>query len=234
MKSIAGGLLVALVLVTAGAVLWSQAGFTNRVAEAHRRLALLQYDPGAAIDSTTGSWDQRWWQTGMLAEDVQRHRAKVTYWLARYQSLTPLLTVTGPQAVKDAVVLFAAANAAFRTSDPETGDRKQAVERLDGVIQAYADVLHADPSHEDAAYNYEYVVRVRDTIAKGRKPLHAALNRTDTIHADLPPGPTIHGRSGAPPDAVDLGEFQTLVPMMFKEREDQTEPGRGAPVRRKG
>ncbi len=234
MKSIAGGFVVALLLLAAGAVLWSQAGFSNRVAEAHRRLAVLQYDPGVAIDSTTGSWDARRWQTGMLAEDVQRHRATVTYWLARYDALTPLLTRTGPEAVKDPVVLFAAANATFRTSAPEVGDRREATERLDRVMQAYADVLRVDPSHVDAAYNYEYVARVRDTIAKGRKPLHPVPNPTDAIRADLPIGPTVHGRPGAPPPSVDLSEFKTLTPMMYKEREEQMKPGRGGPQRRKG
>ena len=63
----------------------------------------------------------------------KRHRATVTYWLARYDSLAESRWPTGQQAVNDPTLLFVAANAAFRTSAPQVGDRKAAVERLDGV-----------------------------------------------------------------------------------------------------
>jgi hypothetical protein len=234
MKTIAAGFLLAIVFIGAAAVLWSQAGLTVRVAEAHRQLATLQYDSNAAIDSTTTDWNLRRWQSGMLGADVEHHRATVTYWLARYHALTPLLDTTGPEAVKDPVVRLAAANAAFRTSSPETGDHKAAAERLDNVMQAYAELLRLDPSNLDAAYNYEYVARVRDTVAKGRSVLKPLPNPTDTIRADLPPGPTIHGRPGAPPATVNMGDFKTLTPMKYEEREEMAEPGRGSIQRRRG
>jgi hypothetical protein len=234
MKTIAGGLVLALVLIAAGAVFWSQSQLTRRVADAHLKLATLRYDSDDATDATTSAWDQRRWQMGTLADDVTRYRATLTYWLGRYQALTPLLSVTGALAVKDSSVMFAAANAAYRTSNPEAGDHKMAVERLDSVLQAYADLLRLDPSHADAAYNYEYVARVRDAIAKGKKPMHGGVNPTDTIQADLPVGPTVHGRPGAPPPEINMGEFKTLTPMKFEEREEQAEPGRGTFQRRRG
>ena len=234
MKTIAGGLILALGLMAAGLVAWSQAQLTRRVADAHLQLATLRYHSDDATDSTTDAWNVRRWQMGALAGDVDRHRTTVTYWLGRYQALTPMLEVTGALAPKDSAVLFAAANAAYRTSNPEVGDRKAAVERLDGVMQAYADLLRMDPTHLEAAYNYEYVARVRDTIAKGKKPMHSGLNPTDTIQADLPVGPTVHGRPGAPPPEIDLGEFKTLTPMKFEEREEQSDPSRGTFQRRKG
>jgi hypothetical protein len=52
---------------------------------------------------------------------------------------------------------------------------------------------------------------------------------------DLPPGPTVHGWPGAPPPGVDLGEFKTLTPMKYEEREEQqTDPGQGTFQRRRG
>ena len=71
-------------------------------------------------------------------------------------------------------MLLLAANAAFRASAPQGADRRDAVERLDGVIRAYAEVLRKDPSDADAAYNYEYVVRLRDTLAKAPAPQERA------------------------------------------------------------
>ena len=130
--------------------------------------------------------------------------------------------------------MFAAANAAFRTSNPEAGDHKIAVERLDSVLQAYADVLRLDPSHVDAAYNYEYVARVRDAIAKGQE--------ADAWRCQ--PDRHFSGRSArwaddawaprGPPPEITMGEFKTLTPMKFDEREEQTEPGRGTFQRRRG
>ena len=234
MKAVVLGLILALVLLVAGGVAWAQAELSSRVADAHQRIATLRYDAGDALDSATNAWTERRWQMGALADEVQRHRTTMTYWLARYQALTPLLDLTGALAVKDSGVLFAAANAAFRRSSPETGDRKRAVERLDNVVQAYADILRLDPSHLDAAYNYEYVARIRDTIARGKTPLHAVPNPTDAIRADLPTGPTVHGRPGMPPPEVDMATFKTLTPMKYEEREEMAEPGRGSIQRRRG
>ena len=235
MKTIVGGFIIAVILLAAGAVLWAEAGTTSTFADAQERLTTLRYPTMDAIDSTNDRWPVRRWQLGTLGEDINRYRTGLTYWLGRNKALTPLLEATGAGAVKDANVMFVAANALFRTSDPEGPDRKAAVERLDGVMQAYADVLRLDPTHEDAAFNYEYVARLRDMIAKNRKPLRAIVNPTDTIQDDLPPGPTVHGWPGAPPPSVDLGEFKTLTPMKFEEREEQqADPGQGTFQRRKG
>jgi hypothetical protein len=234
MRTVVGGLILAILFVAAGAAFWSQAALANRVGEAHRRLATLKYDSDAALDSTSGVWDGNRWQMGLLNDDVQRHRANVTYWMGRYKALTPMIDLTGNEAVKDSTVLFAAANASYRESTPETGDRKIAVERLDKVMQGYADVMRLDPAFVDASYNYEYVARVRDTIAKGKKPAHPPINPTDSIKGDLPTGPTIHGLPGFPPAEVDLGDFKTLTPMKYEEREEQTDPGRGTFQRRRG
>ena len=95
MKTIAGGLILALGLMAAGWVAWSQAQLTRRVADAHLQLATLRYHSDDATDSTTDAWNVRRWQMGALAGDVDRHRTTVTYWLGRYQALTPMLEVTG-------------------------------------------------------------------------------------------------------------------------------------------
>ena len=50
MRSVVGGLLLALVLVAVAAVLWSEAAVARRVADAHQRLATLNYDHDDGID----------------------------------------------------------------------------------------------------------------------------------------------------------------------------------------
>jgi hypothetical protein len=235
MKSVVGALLVALLLFAGGALAWNQAAYTRRVADAHQRLATLHYDEEEGLERT--SVLDRVPFPGSLDADVERHQATITYWLSRYQALTELTSATGPQAPADPELLLVAANAAFRASAPQSGDRRAAVERLDGVIQAYADVLRKAPTLADAAFNYEFVARLRDSLAKA-PPSRAARDKkpeaADEPGFDLPVGPTVHGRPGGPPEGTDMSDFKTLTPMRFDEREEQMDPGRGRKIQRKG
>jgi hypothetical protein len=232
MKTIIVSILVAIVLFGGALVAWQQAEAATGLADAHLRLATLRHVHTDAVSASEnqGAAPSRWrirpWQ-----DDEQRHRATVSYWLARYDELKPWLEATGPQEVRDASLLFAAANAAFRDSRYEEGDRKAAVERLDGVIQAYANLLRLDPGMSDAAYNYEYVSRLRDALARNRPRPKPAQEVIDS--PDLPTGPTVHGHPGAPPVGVKGDEFKTITPMRFDEREETT-PGPGKKQQRKG
>lgn len=241
MRSVVGGLVLAVLLFAAGALSWSEAAATRRVAQSHLRLATLHYDADEDADRPNPLLD-RLPGMGSLANDVDRHNATVAYWLARYQSLADTSGANGAgPAPDDPALLFVAANAQFRASGSRTADAKMAVERLDGVIQAYADVLRRDPSMTDAAYNYEFVARLRDTIARekpatraAREKKLAAAARPEEVSVDLPAGPTIHGLPGGPPEGVPMSDFKTLSPMRYDEREEQMEPGRGKAIRRKG
>ena len=138
----------------------------------------------------------------------------------------------------DPEIMLVAANAAFRASLVNTADRPGTIERLDAVIQGYADALRRAPDNADASYNYEYVSRFRDTFAKSRAPARGATApkaapAVDDGSMDLPAGPTIHGAPGGPPPATTMERFKTITPPRFDERE-QGDPGRGAPARRKG
>lgn len=236
MKSVGGGLVVAVILFVAGAVAWAQAQLTRRVADAHQRLATLDYDLDDDIDEARTVWN-RIPIPGSAVEDVERHRATVSYWLARYESLSELTRAAGPLAPRDPHVLFIAANAAFRAADAQNIDRKAAIERLDGVSQAYADILRKAPDQIEAAYNYELVTRMRDALGKApargaKKPAPAPKPEPPSV--DLPPGPTVHGRPGGPPEGTDMSDFKTITPMRYDEREEQSDPGRGKEIRRKG
>lgn len=246
MKSVLTGGILAVVLFVAAAASWGEARMARGISEAHRRLATLHYDADDNLDQVSTIWNRVPWPGGASGGDVQRQRATVSYWRAQYQSLNDLTQVTGAQALTDPAMLFVAANASFRASMPEMGDRKGAVSRLDTVVQAYADVLRRDPNATDAAYNYEYVSRLRDEFAKAparptAKDLKAqremaikAAADAGSVSVDLPAGPTIHGRPGGPPEGTDMSDFKTISPMRYDEREEQMDPGRGKEFRRKG
>ena len=157
--------------------------------------------------------------------------------MVRYDSLAEIPLATGQQAVTDPSLLLVAANAAFRNSAPQAGDRKAAVERLDAVIQQYAEVLRKEPNDADAAYNYEFVSKMRDTLAKApakASPRDKKPAKTELVSVDLPTGPTVHGRPGAPPEGTADERFQDHQPMRYDEREEQMDPGRGKEIKRKG
>ena len=235
MKTLIGRLLIAALLLAGAAASWSEATVARRVAEAYERFATLHYDRDDGIGETASVLDRVPLPIDTLGSDVRRHRTTVSYWRGEYGALS------APADVKDAgaadpTVMLMRANASYRGSLDRLDD-PAILERLDGIVEAYAEVLRADPSQADASYNYEYVVKFRDRLAKLRprdRSTKGAPKRDPEIESvDLPTGPTIYGRPGGPPPEIPGSEFKTIAPMPYDERE-QTEPGKGAAPRRRG
>jgi hypothetical protein len=238
MRYIAAGLIVAALLFAAGTVSLAESRHARRLAEAHERLATLQYTDEDDLESDATLVDRLPPPLGLAQGTEARHSATVAYWLARYTTLTEMANPGNGPALNDPELLFLAANAAFRTSAPQSKDAKGAVARLDTVAQAYADVMRKAPEFSDAAYNYEFVVKLRDQLAKGPKrgarDAKAKPPVPEDVSVDLPTGPTIHGRPGGPPEGESMSDFKTVTPMRYDEREEQMDPGRGQKLRRKG
>ena len=161
MRAIAIRAVLALVLAAGAWLCWREAALVDRSANARMQLALLRYD---AAETTM----PRWTLSDIVLADAQtmvaaarRDAATANYWRARYIEAMDV----GRQDI-DPDLLLIAANATFRASQREGHAGPQAVQRLDGVLQAYASVLKAAPRQADAAYNYEFVARLRDAIAR--------------------------------------------------------------------
>jgi hypothetical protein len=232
-KSIVIRIAVALVLAAGAWLCWREARLIDRAADARMALSLLHYDAvGLAAPRWTLS-DVVLSETHPLAADARRDQATAGYWRGRYADAMDI----GRQEI-DRDLLLIAANASFRASQREGTVGQPAVQRLDGVLQAYAAVLKAAPRQAEAAYNYEFVARVRDGIARasaGRaKPDAPAPAPPRTETSDLPIGPTLHGQPGAPPPDVKAEDFKIIAPMEFGDREAQPEPTPGGKLPRKG
>jgi hypothetical protein len=238
MKSIAAGLILAVILFAAGTVSLAESRHARRLADAQQRLATVQYTDEGDLASDSTVIDRLPPPVGLDPGTESRHAATVSYWLARYTSLTDLTDAANGPGPSDPQLLLLAANAAYRTSAPQSKDTKAVVARLDSVVQVYADVLRKAPNLSDAAYNYEFVVKLRDTVAKGpQRGARTAKKEPVTPpdeSVDLPIGPTIHGRPGGPPEGESMGDFKTVTPMRYDEREEQMDPGRGKKLQRKG
>jgi hypothetical protein len=220
MRTVLIRLVIAIALAIGAWSSWSEAQRASRMGDATQQIATLRH---SEVD--------RDFDAGTTAT--------VNYWLGQYGDIT----ADTNNAEADAHVLRTVANAAFRRAQQEmtgAGSREPgagaAVQNLDGVMQAYASALKASPRDVEAAYNYEYVARLRDQVARAPqgKPLKRAPAPAQVMAGDLPSGPTIHGRPGAPPPDAKMEDLQMLAPMEYGDREAQPEATPGAKRERKG
>ena len=202
---------------------------------------------GAAVEQSQSiALERRVPMLGKAAEtDARDVRATAGYWRTDYAAIAPQHDANGVITETDPAILLLNANAAFRASQA-SGDRLDTVRRLDTVVKSYAEVLKApacgagdracDGRAMDAAYNYEYAIRTRDQLAKQRGPAgkSAAKMVKQAEETDLPAGPTLHGRPGAPPAAVDMNQFKIVIPKRGEERKDAPDAGKGGQKIRKG
>ncbi len=232
MKTVVTRLIVAIVLSAAAWLSWSEARLAARVADARQQMATLQFQVDDTLTPAASISDYLPGEQGSLSSDIRRIRARVAYWIGGYDDV-----MEEKSQELDPEVLLTAANAAFRASEREAAaPQTQRVQQLDGVLQAYAAVLKASPRHADAAYNYEYVTRVRDEVASRvpGKTAPVAVAKGRGRAGDLPEGNTIHGRPGGPPPAAPTEEFQVIAPMEYGDREAQPEATPGGKIQRKG
>src|SRR3954452_22718287 len=252
MKSAVGPFLLAIVLTLAGSAIWLAGHTETRLADAHKQLVTLQYadaqSMGSAMEQSQSlGLERRVPVLGKAAEtDARDLRAAAGYWRNDYAAIAPQHDANGVITETDPAILLLTANAAFRATQA-SGDRIAPVRRLDTVVKGYAEVLKApacgagdracDGRAIDAAYNYEYAIRARDTLAKQRGPAAAkgaAKVAARSDEGDLPSGPTLHGKPGAPPAAVDMNQFKIVIPKRGEERKDAPDAGKGGQKIRKG
>lgn len=98
------------------------------------------------------------------------------------------------------------------------------MQALDEAIAGYLTVLKGDEWDERAAYNYEYLLRLRDDLAKGRRK---SAPPPDSEDASL-------GTAGAPAKTADMKKFEVYIPLEGEERNEAAEAGKATPNKRKG
>lgn len=232
-------LLIAGVFAVAAWFSWSESKLAARVADTRQQIVTLNYAEADTKPAGTTLSDLLPGDRPRLSDEIRASRASVAYWLGRYSEVA---ADTKDSAV-DADVLLATANAAYRESQRDPGTGTAAVQKLDGVLQAYASALKATaPSAalasvalaKEAAYNYEYVARVRDMVAKAQGKGLKAVVPSAFVGGDLPVGPTIHGAPGAPPPDAKMEDLQMIAPMEYGDREAQPEATPGGKKERKG
>ncbi|MCY4658559.1 MAG: hypothetical protein OXF93_01920 [Acidobacteria bacterium] len=216
----------AVALAAAAALLWSGSRMDRRLAHAQQRSATLDLDGSAAaladIAASLGGPAAGWGFGG--EDDVAARQAAVRYWQGDYAGLlADYADVAGGGGVASPALQFIVANAAYRAGLAAGDDRDRLLRALDGAIGAYLGVLQASDGQRDAAYNYEYLVRLRADVASG---------------ADLPAADQgQHGREGEAPEDAALEEIRIYVPVQREvdpEFDEQPTLGAGGEIRKRG
>lgn len=229
MKEITGYLLSAVVLAALGGVCLAAGIVDREIARTQENVFALRYGESAeALDTAEkylkyGSWIP--WVARSL-NDVRTRRASTHYWQRDYERIVPQdsdpLAGIAPE---NAALQLIAANAAYRKSQAVAKDRTATLRALDAAVNAYLAVLRNAGAPEAAAYNYEYVVRLREDIGKGRR----AVDLTDRAE-DGPAGE----QGGPPPEDANKRDLKILIPLEPGEMDKAIEPGKGTPIERKG
>lgn len=228
MKRIAGWAALTIALAVAGAAFWNAGQLGRRMIAAEQQLLVMDYAAPARefreIAESRSLAARLPWATS-AATDAREASAVSAFWRGDYGTLAA--STSDAEAIEDVdpSILLLSANAAFRLEKPVRGN-PISVQRLERILDTYAEVLKRAPDDFTAAYNYEFVARVRDQLirpgaTRGRAP------------AAKPPE-TIHGTEGGRPDASNMSPFQTLQPLEGDERRDTEEAGKRQPRIRRG
>lgn len=230
MKGIAGCVVGAIALALLGAVALAAGMLDRRVARAQQEFSAQNYGlADRSLDAVEryleyGGWIP-WIANGSLS-DVRTRRAAIRYWSRQYDRIVsdqpdPASAVSSGNIDLQLI----AANAVYRRGQAHAADRRTTLDALQDATSAYLTVLKNATRNEVAAYNYEYVVRTRDDIDKGRR----APELTDTAE-DGPAG----RKGGPPPEAPNKQDFKMLIPLEPGEMDKGIDPGKGGVIERKG
>ena len=220
--------IAAAVLAVAGVVCLRVATVERLVADAQQDLATLNYTRAetslAEAESSIGL--ARWvpgFGSGVM-DEVRARRGALQYWQHKYDALLP--EGADPVAAIEEGSLdlkLVTANAVYRQNQARYKDREATKQALEESAAAYFAVLKNSEWREDAAYNYEYLIRLRDEQAKGKQPPEGG----DASKGDM-------GQGGQPSEATSQKGFQIYIPLESQEKPLGGDAGKAPTKDRKG
>ena len=211
MKSVTAYLIAAAIFAGAGVVGLTAARLQRSLADAQEQTSTQQYGLARqSLDAAETRLRYAGWVPQVGAETVREVRARqaaLLYWQRDYAKVLPAQAEPVAAVDESNVELqLVVANAAYRAGLKGVTERAAALQVLNEVANGYLTVLKNNTWHEEAAYNYEYVIRLRDEVAKGRR-----------LPPDAPPSDLELGSRGAPSDTTTKG-FQIYVPLQGDEK----------------
>jgi hypothetical protein len=218
----------AALLAVAGVVCLRVATVERLVADAQQDLATLNYARAeqSLAEAETSIGLARWVPGfgSSVMDEVRARRGALQYWQRKYTALLP--EGADPVAAIEEGNLdlkLVVANAVYRQNQGRYADREATKQALEESAGAYFAVLKNSAWHEDAAYNYEYVIRLRDEQAKGKQPPEGG----DASKGDM-------GQGGQPSEATSQKGFQIYIPLQSQEKPLGGDAGKAPGKDRKG
>ena len=232
MRTFIALVVVTLVLVVFGYASLGVARLEGHMADAQQRLATLQYDAAkeSLAEANKYADHSRWvpWLGRDERQEIRARTAALQYWKKDYDALVPAQAEPVAAVGDDNVELqLVVANAAYRMGQGRSKDKAATMKALEEAAAGYLTVLKNNTWHTEAAFNYEYIVRLRDELAKsGRQPPQPPKDQTEESD---------NGESGAPSPATTSKGFQIYIPLEQGEKNPSGgEAGKAAPKERKG
>lgn len=230
MKGAAGYLLAALALVLVGSGCLGLWWLERRMAEAEQAFSALAFERSERdldeLERYLQYASRLPWIGSAPLNELRARRVASSYWRGNYGNIVsaegdPIAAIDPDNAALQLV----AANALYRAAVETAKDRDALVEAIDRSLATYRGVLRSATSSEDAAYNYEYLVRLRALVARGGR-------RSAPPAAPAESSP--HGVRGAPPPERQSEPFEILIPQDEDTPEEDPDAGRSGPLRRRG
>jgi hypothetical protein len=231
-RAVVGYLVGAVLLAAIGALCLAASALDSQVARAGQLVATFNYDePDALLADAERSLELAsrvpWIGSGPLNE-IKARRAAIRYWRGRYSDVLPSQNdPVGSVDPNNVPLQMVVANAVYRAGIARAADRESALAAIDASIIGYLTVLKNSPRNEDAAYNYEYLVQLRDDVDKGRRKIDQLKDEPTNVL----------GQPGATPAAKsDMQDFKVIVPLDAQEikKGEDASAGKVGPPKRKG
>jgi hypothetical protein len=213
MRAAIGLAVAAAVLAGVGLVAARMSTVERHLADTREALATLDYPQAAgSVEAAMAELGMARYVPGFgdrVQREARAYNAAILYWEQAYDELLP--DGADPVATIEegnAELQLTFANAAYRKGQKRYGDA----------------VLESGAWHQDAAYNYEYLARLRDEQARGRRPPES---NDEAQKAD-------NGQGGAPSEATSQDGFEVYIPLESTEKPSGGDAGKAPPKERKG
>jgi hypothetical protein len=234
MKSSLGYWFGAIVLAVLGTVALIWGRVEHETAQAEQRIATLDF---SGVDESLTRAERFYEHAARVPffgtrrlNEIRARKAAVHYWQRDYDAIVPSQADPVGAVPPDNVELqFIVANAVFRHGRKQAATPAATMQAIDSGIAAQLAVLKNSQRNEDAAFNYEYLLRLRAAVA-----LKPTGGRASDEEGDQK---TTHGQPGGAPRKSDPTDFKILIPLESKEFENQKEgqqAGKAAERQRKG
>jgi hypothetical protein len=158
--------------------------------------------------------------------EIVVNRAAIRYWQGDYVGLlADYPSLQSSMSDDDIRLGLVVAGSAYRVGQHRDVTSSEMLNSLDQAIGMYAQLLESDHRSYDAAFNYEFLIRLREALSGGAEWVPRGLENP------------LGEEGGSPMDEeTQIDDLQIFVPMSVDELDRIDEPTMGSdtPIRRRG